>query len=111
MVDDRFAITFDGNHGNGIVGSFCGNLNLAVDEIARLVKRLGTSEFSSYLDDAYGAACAERGFALPSADEAMSEPLHKTREPPQQRRANVSERPRMPRSVRQPRGRERTENE
>ena len=60
MVDDRFAITFDGNHGNGIVGSFCGNLNLAVDEIARLVKRLGTSEFSSYLDDAYGAACAER---------------------------------------------------
>jgi hypothetical protein len=44
----------------GIVGSFCGNLNLAVDEIARLVKRLGTSEFSSYLDDAYGAACAER---------------------------------------------------
>lgn len=57
----------------GIVGSFCGNKNVAVDEIARLVKKLGTSKFSVYLDDAYGAACAERS---PEEIVAFAECLH-----------------------------------
>ncbi len=46
-----------------IIERFCGNADVAQDEIAQLIERLRSKELSRYLDHAYAMACSNRSAA------------------------------------------------